>query len=173
MHVLLYMKRSKKTRYLLNYIQHVFLLLFSGTLPIKINCATATFRNPQMQMSQQEESCDQVMNEVAVEFLANNNISTPKGLDAYINYLAGAQRVYSKFFETGSLIIIVQCCTLEALEHLWNDYCSGHLNEVAEKCLVTDQTKNKLAIEAITLHTTILEDDYLACKQSLIELPSE
>ena len=70
------------------------------------------------------------------------------------------------------VIIILQCPTLQSLEHLWNNCLSGHLDKVAERYLVTDEMKEKLNLETICLKTTIEQDDYLNCKKVLMELPS-
>ena len=71
----------------------------------------------------------------------------------------------------GSLEIIVECRTLKSLEHLWNDYLSGHLSKVAERYLVTDEMKKKLGLETINLKTTIDEENYLACRKFFTEMP--
>ena len=72
----------------------------------------------------------------------------------------------------GSIVIILECPTLESLEHLWSDYRSGHLDKVAERYLVTDKIKKKLNLETICIETTIDEENYLNCKKALMELPS-
>ena len=72
----------------------------------------------------------------------------------------------------GSIVIILECPTLESLEHLWSDYCSGHLDKVAERYLVRDEIKEKLNLETICVKTTIDEENYLNCKKALMELPS-
>ena len=53
-------------------------------------------------------------------------------------YLEGALRVKVTEAVEGSLRITVECPSLEILESLWEDYCSGHLNAVAEEKLLTD-----------------------------------
>ena len=67
----------------------------------------------------------------------------------------------------GSLRITVECPTLEILEGLWEDYCSGHLNAVAEEYLLTDDIKRRFHVESVKLKTRILEEDYLVCKHFL------
>lgn len=69
----------------------------------------------------------------------------------------------------GKMRIAVECRNLKSLESLWQDYRSGHLNTVAEKYLLTDDIKERFGVESIDLETTILEGDYLACKQYLSE----
>ena len=36
-------------------------------------------------------------------------------------------------------MISVTCSSLQALERLWDDYCSGHLSQVVQKLLVTPE----------------------------------
>ena len=72
----------------------------------------------------------------------------------------------------GSVIIILDCPTLDSLEHLWNDYLAGHLDNLAERYLVTNELKKKLNLETVCLKTTMVEEDYLNCKEALMELRS-
>ena len=72
-----------------------------------------------------------------------------------------------------SLRLAVKCNNLEGLERLWEDYRSGRLNEIAEKYLVTDEIKRRFHVESVNLATTILEEDYLACKEFLSSKPSK
>ncbi|CAH3027125.1 unnamed protein product, partial [Porites evermanni] len=71
--------------------------------------------------------------------------------------------------KTGSLIITVQCPTLESLASLWNGYCSGYLNDVVESFLVTDELKRKLGLNNVRLKTTIEGENYLICKKAFME----
>ena len=70
----------------------------------------------------------------------------------------------------GSLEIIVHCPTLESLEHLWRDHLSGHLSDVAETYLVTDEIKRKLDVDTVRLKTTIAKENYLMCRNALVEM---
>ena len=70
----------------------------------------------------------------------------------------------------GSLEIIVHCPTLESLEHLWSDYLSGHLSEVAKRYLVTDEIKRKLDLDTVRLKITIAKENYLMCRKALVEM---
>ena len=80
-----------------------------------------------------------------------------------------AFKVAKVTFVTGSLIMIVQCPTLESLECLWNGYCSGYLNDIIESFLVTDELKRKLGMDNVSLKTTIAEENYSICKKALME----
>ncbi|XP_015777362.1 PREDICTED: uncharacterized protein LOC107355329 isoform X6 [Acropora digitifera] len=72
-------------------------------------------------------------------------------------------------YEMSSLIIIFKCQSLKSLELLWSDYLSGHLDEMAEQYLVTDEVKEKLNLETIRVKTTIEEENYLNCRKVLLE----
>jgi len=85
-------------------------------------------------------------------------------------YLVGELHLMNVNYKTGSIKITVKCRTLKILEGLWDDYCFGHLNAVAEECLITETVKDELSMETIKLATTLLEEDYLACKLSLMEI---
>ena len=84
-------------------------------------------------------------------------------------YIEKAYEVAVMMVKTGSLIITVQCPTLESLESLWNGYCLGYLNDVVESFLVTDELKRKLGLDNVSLKTTIEEENYLICKKSFME----
>ena len=64
----------------------------------------------------------------------------------------------------GSLVITVSCSSLEVLEQLWGDYCSGHLNEVVQKTLVTQELLKELCLSEVKLTTIISEKEYNICK---------
>ncbi|XP_044166247.1 uncharacterized protein LOC114951286 [Acropora millepora] len=71
----------------------------------------------------------------------------------------------------GSVTIIVECPSLESLEHLWRDYLNGYLNKVAERYLITNEMRKELNLETVCLTTTIEEENYLNCKMALMCLP--
>ena len=70
--------------------------------------------------------------------------------------------------QPGSLILTVKCPSLEILEELWNDYCTGRLNEMAQKFLVTVDILIALGLTAVRLTTTILDEDYRACREYFV-----
>ena len=81
-------------------------------------------------------------------------------------------RTYGLLLENvgmGSVIITLNCQSLNSLEHLWNDYLSGHLDKMAEQYLVTKEMKEKLNMETIGLKTTIEKENYLQCRRVLME----
>ena len=98
------------------------------------------------------------------------DLSSFKGLHRLHAYLVGELHLMNVNCNTSSIKITVKCRTLEILEGLWDVYCSGRLNAVAEECLITEEVKDELGMETIKLTTTILEEDYLACKMSLMKI---
>ena len=97
--------------------------------------------------------------------------SEPIGIYRFYAYLIGELNLMDVNFQRSSIKVIAKCRTLEILEDLWHDYCSGHLNVVAEECLITEKVKEELGMETIKLKTAILEEDYVTCKLSLMEIP--
>ena len=58
----------------------------------------------------------------------------------------------------------VKCPTLKSPEHLWQGNCSGELHHTAKERVVTDDIKRRSYMESINLKTTMLDEDYLSCK---------
>ena len=87
-------------------------------------------------------------------------------MDEHNNFLAYMQkmRVIITGVRVGSLLITVKCDSLEILEELWQDYSSGHLGEVVQRCFVTEEILMELNLTELKLKTTILEKEYEACK---------
>ena len=77
------------------------------------------------------------------------------------------------FVQPGSLIITIQCSSLQSLESLWNAYCSGYLNDVVESFLVTDELKRKLGLDKVRLKTNMEEENYLICKKAFMKNSGE
>ncbi len=110
------------------------------------------------------------MKKKVVEAVGKFDLSSDTGLyDMYV-YLVGVRQLMNVSFGKGSITVTVTCRTLDILELLMDDYRSGHLNAVAEECLITEKVKDELDMETIALTTTILEEDYLACKLSLTKI---
>ena len=87
-------------------------------------------------------------------------------------HIIDAYRVNLVSVGEGSVIIIVECPSLESLERLWADYRDGNLDKVAERYLVTNEMRKELNLETVCLTTTIEEENYLNCKKVLLGLPN-
>lgn len=146
-----------------------FYVLILGTLPIEFALNNVIFQKPH------EGDPKHVMSEMARDFLDTKAAGIP--LDdmpqCFYYYLVGVRDVIVKRARVGSLRVTVECKTLEILESLWEDYCSGNLNAAAEARLLTDDIKNRFHVVSVKLQTTILEEDYLACKLFLTNISRE
>lgn len=132
-------------------------------MPITLGSGTATSRDSANQdLPEDREKVDRYMKQMVVEEIDK--------FAALLSYLEEKLRLIKVIFEGNSIKINVTCLSLENLEGLWDDYCSGHLNAKAEECLITEKVKEELGMENITLTTTILEEDYLACKSLLMKI---
>ena len=100
--------------------------------------------------------------------IASNYLRTtpPKSKDDRDEFKAYLKemRVLITGVDVGSLLITVKCDSLQVLEGLWEDYSSGHLGEVVQKCFVTEEILQELNLAELKLKTTISEEEYKACK---------
>ena len=94
-------------------------------------------------------------------------------MSALIEHIQDAYSLALRSVGVGSLEITFRCPFLERLESLWSDYQSGHLNDIAERYLVTDDIRKKLNLENVSLKTIIEEENYLICKRVLMEKSCE
>ena len=111
--------------------------------------------------------------EVFLKYNKKTKLSTAKGLSTFVKHLENTYNVTLASVGVGSLVIKVQCPDLQSLESLWNDYCSGVLNEAAERLLLTDDIKKEINLETLRLKTIIVEESYLTCKKALMEKSGE
>ena len=98
---------------------------------------------------------------------------TQEGLSDFLKYMERVKNVLVVDKQLGSLIITVECSSLQILDGLWEDYCTGHLNEIAQTLLVTEYILREFGLLEVNLTTTILEEDYLACRQYFLHFQGE
>ena len=91
--------------------------------------------------------------------------ASKKALNRLLKYLKGKLGVGVVSHTEGSLLIKVTCSSLEILEGLWEDYSSGHLNEVIEQILVPWDILETFGLSELKLKTTIKEEEYKKCKE--------
>ena len=108
-----------------------------------------------------------------LEYNKKLKLSTANGLRDFVKHLEKTYNFTLTSVGEGSLVIEGQCPDLQSLESLWNDYCSGILNEAAERCLVTDGVKKEINLETLRFKTIIKEESYLTCKKVLMEKSGE
>ena len=107
----------------------------------------------------------EVLNLAAYKYLKTSDPSKPEDLmNGFVQYLKDVRKLLIVDNKLGSLIITVECESLEILDKLWDDYCTGHLNEMAQEFLATKEILNELALTEVKLTTTILEEEYRLCR---------
>ena len=95
--------------------------------------------------------------------------SNAEKLDGFVEYMERVRKVLIVNTQTGSLIITVECGSLEILDDLWDDYCTGHLNEMAQKYLVTEDILKEFGLFQVKLSTTIQEEEYRAAREYFMQ----
>ena len=108
----------------------------------------------------------QVLRLIAVSYLQGTNPRSREDFDHFLQYMEKMQLTITKV-SFGSLLITVKCDSLQILERLWENYLSGHLGEVVQRCFVTEEILTELSLEELKLKTTISEEEYKACKKYL------
>ena len=96
-------------------------------------------------------------------------LSLRRPLQSFCQYLKNMLNVVVRRHDTGSLLLTVECRSLQILERLWKDYCSGHLNKMAQESLITAEVLEKLGLSEIKLKIFISEEEYKRGKQILRE----
>lgn len=87
--------------------------------------------------------------------------------DDFLEYMR-QMRLLITGITTGSVIITVICTSLEILELLWEDCNTGHMDEVAQKLLITKDVIREFGDVKITV--TMLEEEYKACRAYFLQL---
>ena len=114
-------------------------------------------------------SAQEVLNLIASKYLQEVRPSKPEEFNNFLRYLKKVRKVLFVGAQPGSLIVTVKCSSVQILDDLWEDYCSGHLNEVAQKFLVTDEILEELALTEVKLASTVLEEEYRTCREYIVE----
>ena len=137
-----------------NLLKNYFL---TGQLGLQMNIENVP--NPQ-----------EVLNAIALQYLQTVRPSSTAEFSDYLKHLTEFHKLLIVGVQPGSLIITVRCTSLQILDELWEDYCSGHLNEMAQEYLVTEEILTKFGLKEATLTTTILQKEYRTCRQYFLEL---
>ena len=96
-------------------------------------------------------------------------LSFKNAFKSLVEYLTIKLDVDVQETRIGSLVITVTCSSLQVLDGLWEDYQGGHLNEVIQETLVTQEVLKELGLCELKLKTIISEEEYKACKEQLTE----
>ena len=109
-------------------------------------------------------SADEILRWIAARYLQVVNPSNPDEFNGYLQYLQEMRKVLVVDAQLGSLIITVKCSSLLILDELWEDYYTGHLNEMAQRYLVTEDVLKGFGLTEVKLMTTIMETEYRKCR---------
>lgn len=123
-------------------------------------------QRPRMASSTQPSTQD-VLNRIAVKLFEAVDPSKPEDLNGFLKYMKEVRKVLLVDVTTGSLIFTLECGSLKILGDLWEDYSTGHLNEVAQEHLVTKDILEEFGLSSFELKSNIEEEEYRACRQRL------
>ena len=114
-------------------------------------------------------SAQEVLARIADKFIQKIDPSDEEGFNGFLQYMQEMRKVIVDDVKTGSLVITVRCTSLLILDELWKDYCTGHLQEVAQRYLVTEDILNELGLESVQLTLTISEEEYKAYRKNFLK----
>lgn len=113
-----------------------------------------------------------IVSSITSKYLQARNRSTSEEFNGFLQYMEKVRKVIVVDIKTGSLIVMVECSSLQVLDELWEDYITGHLSEMVQKCLVTQEILDEFALAEVKITTTINEEEYRACRELFLNLPS-
>ena len=117
-------------------------------------------------------SAQEVFNLAAHKYLMAIDPFKPEDLNGFVYYLREILKLRIVDTKPESLMITVECESVEILDKLWDDYCTGHLNEMAQEFLVTKEILKELALTEVKLTATVLEE-YKACVNDFLQQSGE
>ena len=112
----------------------------------------------------------EVLNAIASRYLQSVRLSNSEEFNDFKQYITEVDKELIVDIQQGSLIITMRCSSFQILEQLWEDYCSGHLNEMGQKCLVTEEILRKFGLKEAKLTTTIPKREYTTCEEYFMGL---
>ena len=111
----------------------------------------------------------EVLNFIAFKYFQTVDPSKPEELNDFLQYMEKVRKVLIVSVQSGSLLLTVECESLEILEGLWTDYCTGYLNDMAQKHLVTEDILKEFGLAEVKIITTIPEEEYRACREYFLQ----
>ena len=135
-----------------------------GTLTLQEQSARTNFQGQNVRKEGFPTPQD-VLTLMSTMYLKSIKPSTPEEFNAFIVYMEKVRQVIVVDNKPGSLKIILECTSLEILDELWQDYCTGNLGKVVQAFLVTEDILKKLGLTEVKLTTTIEEEEYSSCRE--------
>ena len=120
-------------------------------------------------MDRRGPSSQEVLNRIADKFIQKIDPSDEEGFNGFLQYMEKVRQTIVVDVKTGSLIITVRCTSLRILDDLWEDYCTGHLQEVAQRNLVTEDILQQWGLDSVQLTLTISEEEYKAYRKNFLK----
>ena len=114
-------------------------------------------------------STQEVLNVIALKRFKKIDPSNPEELDGFVRFLSEVRNVLVLDVQSGSLIVTVLCSSLKVLDALWYDYCTGHLNDMAQKYLVTKDILKEFNLTELKLTTTIQGEEYIDARKFFLQ----
>jgi len=137
----------------------------------KSSC-TGTEADPQAPSPILITEIEKVLSLIASNYLLTTPPRCKADHDDFLAYMEKMRLVITGV-GIGSLLITVKCTSLEILKTLWEDYSSGHLGEVVQRCFVTEEILTELSLAELKLQTTISEEEYIVCKMHFEKDPAQ
>jgi len=106
---------------------------------------------------------EEVLCRIASRYLERMSPNSKDDFDCFMAYME-KMRVIITGVRIGSLLITLKCDSLQILDRLWEDYSSGHLDKVVQRCFVTEEFLVELKLAELKLKTTMSEEEYEACR---------
>ena len=119
-----------------------------------------------------QRETQKVLNLIASKYLETAPPSCKDDFEEFMTYM-GKMRFIITGCAVGSLLITVRCDSLQILERLWEDYSLGHLGDVVQRCVVTEEILTELSLAELKLKTTISKEEYKACKMHFTKDPAQ
>ena len=119
--------------------------------------------------SAEEGGSQGVMNFIARKYFQTVDTTKPEELNGFLRFLTDVRKVLVLDAQSGSLILTALCSSLEILDALWYDYCTGHLNDVAQKYLVTKDVLREFDLTELKLRTTLQLEECMAARKFFLE----
>ena len=117
----------------------------------------------------EEAGSQGVMNFIARKYFQTVDTTKPEERNEFLRFLAEVRKVLVLKAQSGSLILTLLCRSLEILDALWYDYCTGHLNDMAQKYLVTKDVLKEFDLTDLRLTTTIQGEEYVAARTFFLQ----
>lgn len=146
-----------------------FLFFFIAVnIDLRIDCGTQIPRTASSKnVSKSPSSTQEVLSYIASTCLHEIDASNPDKLTGFLRYLKKVRKVSVVYIREGSIIFKLECRSLQILDELWEDYSTGHLTEVAQMKLVTEDILKLFGLSSLKLTLNIKEEDYRDCRQRL------